>query len=245
METLRQTTIPSRIIDITKGKFIRKEGLEPSYVLTDINQKISRTKVVGTIVDKFFREETNYSSITIDDDTDSIQIKTFGADTSLLEKFEIGDMIFVIGKVREYNDQNYIIPEVIKKTEPNYESLHKLEVLKNLLEQKKILKIIEKHKDNFADLEELKKFLKKKYNIDESITETISVSLDKKQEAKEKDYKPFVIKKIEETDKGDGVGIKILFEECKLPENIFEEVVNELLSDGICYEPKPGVLRVV
>ncbi|MCD6226831.1 MAG: hypothetical protein J7J93_03525 [Candidatus Aenigmarchaeota archaeon] len=245
MENLRQTAIPSRIIDITKGRFIRKEGLEPSYILTDMGQKISRTKIVGTIVDKFIREESNYSTITLDDDTDSIQIKTFGNDTSLLENFDIGDIVFVIGKIREYNNQNYIIPEIIKKVEPDYEYLHKLEVLRNLLEQKKIIKIIKKHKDNFADLEELKRFLKKKYNIDENIIETIFLLLNEKQEAKEKDYKPLIIKKIEELDKGDGVEIKILFEQCKLPGDIFEEVVNELLSEGICYEPKPGVLKVV
>jgi len=246
MENLRQPTIPSRIIDITKGKFIQQEGMQPSYILTKLNQKISRAKIVGTVIDKFSREDSNYSVITIDDTTDSLRVKAFREDISKLENTEIGDSVMVIGKIREYNNENYIIPEIVKKIEdPNYESFHKLNVLKTILEHKKIIKLIEKNKDNFTDLKELKKFLNKKHNIDEDTTETVVLSMEKKQEKKEKDYKPIVIKKIEELDKGDGVKVKILFTECDLKEEIFQEVVNELLSDGICFEPKPGILRVV
>lgn len=246
MENLRQPTIPSRIIDITKGKFIQQEGMQPSYIITKLNQKIARAKIVGTVTDKFLRDDNNYSVLTIDDSTDSLRIKAFREDVSKLENIEIGDSVMIIGKVREYNNENYIIPEIIKKLEnPNYESLHKLETLKFILEQKKITELIEKNKDNFTDLEELKKFLSKKYNISGETTEAIVSSLDEKQQKKEKDYKPVVIKKIEELDTGDGVEVKILFDACNIKEETFEEVINELLSDGICFEPKPGILKVV
>ena len=244
METLRQTTVRSRISDVVNGKFIRKEGMEPSYVLTELGQKISRAHLLGTIVDKFTSEDGNYSSITIDDDSDSIRIKAFREDSNIFDNFEIGDLVIVIGKVREYTDENYIIPEIVKKiVNPNYEILHKLEVLKRLLKNKKVLEDIKKEKEKFADAGELKKYAKK-HGVDTEAVEAVVETLTE-QETEEKDYKPLVLETLEKLDEGEGVEFKRLLDESKLSENTFEEVINELLSDGICFEPKPGVLKMV
>ena len=64
-------------------------------------------------------------------------------------------------------------------------------------------------------------------------------------EEKKEDYKPFVLETLEKLDKGEGIEFKVLLKESKLPENVFEEAVNELLSDGTCYEPSPGVMKKV
>lgn len=238
--------IPSRISDIVSAGFIRKEGLEPSYILTDHGKRISRVKLVGTIVDKFMSEDGNYSSITVDDDSDSIRVKAFKEDANMFDNFEIGDLVLVIGKVREYGDENYIIPEVVKKTlSPNYESLHRLEVLKHLINQKKTFETIKKEKDNFADLEELKKFVTKTYKINEKTTEGIIEILSEKEETKEKDYKPLILETIERLDKGVGIEMGELFKESKIPEGLFEEAMRELLSEGLCFEPSPGVVKKV
>jgi len=246
METLRQTTIRSRISDVVNGNFIRKEGLEPSYVLTELGQKISRSNLLGTIVDKFMSEDGNYSSITIDDDSDSIRIKAFRENVNIFDNLETGDFVMVIGKVREYADENYIIPEIVKKiADPNYECLHKLEVLKQLLKQKKVLESLKKEKEKFGNIEELKTFAKKKYDADSNTVEAIVESLTVEEETEEKDYKPLVLETLDKLDEGEGVEFKKLLEQSKLSENIFEEVINDLLSDGICFEPKPGVLKRV
>jgi len=245
MENLRQTTVKARISDVINNKFVKKEGLEPSYILTELGQKISRVNLVGTIIDKFMSEEGNYSSITMDDDSDSIRVKAFKEDSNIFDNLEVGDLVTLIGKTREYNGENYIIPEIIKKVaDPNYESLHRLEVLKQLLKQKKDLENIKKIKDNFGSVEELKEHAKKEYNIDESAVDAVIESLLKGEEKKE-DYKPFVLETLEKLDKGEGIEFKVLLKESKLPENVFEEAVNELLSDGTCYEPSPGVMKKV
>ena len=140
METLRQTMIKTRISDVVNGKFIKKEGMEPSYVLTEMGQRISRANILGMMVDKFVSEDSSFSTITIDDDTDSIRVKVFRDNVNMFDNLEVGDLIMVIGKIREYMGENYIIPEVAKKiANPNYESLHKLEVLKQLMGQKKLM----------------------------------------------------------------------------------------------------------
>lgn len=246
METLRQTAIRTRISDIISGKFVRKEGLDPSYVLTNLGEKMSRTKIVGMIVDKFMSEDGSYSSLTVDDDSDSIRIKYFGEDAEKVNETEVGNFVMIIGKVREYANENYIIPEIIKKiNKPNYELLHKLEVLKKILEQKKIIETLKKESENFTDVEELKKFAEKKYGISGQVVEAFTESLKNKEEPKKKDYKPMVLETLDKLDEGEGIEIRKLIEECKLPENIFEEVINELLTDGICFEPKPAVLKKV
>ena len=246
METLRQTTSRARISDIVNGNFVRKEGFEPSYVLTDLGQRISRTYLIGTIVDKFMSENGNYSSITIDDDSDSIRIKAFREQVNIFDNFNIGDLVMVIGKVRNYADENYVIPEIVKKiTDPNLESLHKLEILKQLTLNKKFLETIKKEKENFGDVEKLKKYVKKQYGIDPEVVDSNLESLTTEEETKEKDYKPLLLETLDRLDEGEGMEFKKLLEESKLPENTFEEVINEILSDGICFEPKPGIIKRV
>jgi len=245
METLRQTAAPSRISDIVSGTFVRKEAMEPSYILTSLGEKISRTKTVGTIVEKFMSEDGNYSSVTVDDDTDAIRVKAFKEDADFFEKFNVGNNVLLIGKVREYNGENYIIPEIIRKVANDYEIYHKLSVLRQLTERKKIYDIIQKQKSKFADFEELKKFMIKKYGFDEKIIQDILETVENKEERKEKDYKPFLLENIDKLNEGEGVEIRKLLEESKIEENIFQEAVGELLTDGICYEPRPGVIKKV
>jgi len=245
METLRQTSKVVRISDLVNGTFVRKEGMEPSYVLTNLGEKISRTKIFGTVVDKFMSEDGNYSSVTVDDDTDAIRVKAFKEDADFFDKFNVGDNVLLIGKVREYNGENYVIPEIMRKVGNDYEGYQKLKVLKGLLEKKKINEIVQKQKDKFADFEELKKFMIKKYGFDEESIGSVLENLGEKEKKKEKDYKPLLLETIEKLDKGSGVKTKKLLEEVKIEESVFQEAVNELLSDGICYEPKPGMIKKV
>jgi len=145
----------------------------------------------------------------------------------------------VIGKVREYAEENYIIPEIAKKiANPNYESLHKLEILKQLVKQKKIMEEI-KGKE-IGNIEELEK----KYGVDTEAVDGVVESLNAEEE-KSEDYKPLVLETLDGLDKGKGVEFKKLLKESKLQENVFEEVINELLSNGTCFEPKAGVLKRV
>ncbi len=245
MGTRRQTAIRTRISDIVNSKFVHKEGLEPSYVITDLGLKISRARVVGTVVDSFFSEDGNFSSITIADDTGSIRAKAFQENSNIFDPIDIGDSVLIIGRVREYSEENYIIPEIIKKiADPNYALLHKLEVLKEILNQRKFFDIISKEKVKFSDLEELKNYLIKEYGISDYYLDGIFETLSEIETIKQENYKPVLIEAIRKLDKGKGVEIKKLLDEINLPDNVFEEVVNELLNEGICYESSPGNLKL-
>ena len=118
------------ISDLYNGKFVEKESeLDSSYVLLD-NKKISRAYIIATVIQKFENEDMSYASITIDDGSSDIRIKAWKNDIDLISNSMIGDLILVVAKVKKYNDEIYLVPEIIKKIDPNWELVHKISLLK-------------------------------------------------------------------------------------------------------------------
>ena len=246
MEIKRQTAIKTRISDIVNSKFIKKEGLEPSYVLTDLGQRISRAKIVGIVTDKFFNDSNSFSSITIDDGTGAVRIKAFQDNIDMLQNLEIGNLLMIIGRVREYAEENYISPEAIKSiANPNYELLHKVEILNNILENRKFLEIVNREKEKISDLNELKNYLNNEFGIGEQIFESILESMNESERMKDNDYKPLLISTLKKMDEGNGVEIIKLLKEVRLPADVFNDILSNLLEEGVFYESMPGVLKLV
>jgi replication factor A1 len=145
------------ISDIVKGKFIKIENR--SYVTTPFGLNINRVRIFGIIVDKkIFKQDQNeenidvakkdYAYLVIDDGTETIRIKTWGADIDQhkLPDLNIGENLDVIGKVREYNEEIFIMPEIIHRIkDPNLELLRELEKieLKKLFKDKKIVNMVD------------------------------------------------------------------------------------------------------
>lgn len=94
------------------------------------NKQIARVNIIANVVDKYIQEgEKKFGSITLDDGSGQIKIKTFGEDVD--EKFSnlnLGDTILLIGLLRSWNNELYISPEIIKKKDPSYLLLRKLEI---------------------------------------------------------------------------------------------------------------------
>ncbi|MEM7827651.1 MAG: OB-fold nucleic acid binding domain-containing protein, partial [Candidatus Aenigmatarchaeota archaeon] len=192
-----------RIADLLNGKFFygSKEEMKPSYVITPFGEKVSRVNLIGTVIDKFLSEDGNYSVVTIDDGTEAIRVKSF--EGLPFERVELGDLVRVIGKLKEYNGELYISHEIVEKiNDVNFELLSKVEILNNLIKQKKIVDDI-KSLFNRMDENELKNYARDTYSIDE---ETLSVIIESKK--KEIDYKPVVLEVIQKLDEGKGVEIK-------------------------------------
>ncbi|MCK4429477.1 MAG: hypothetical protein KAU95_03815 [Candidatus Aenigmarchaeota archaeon] len=143
----RQVARKLDIKTVNRGEYVQIDRISeetkylPNYVEVD-GVKISRVRLLATVIDKFVSEDGNYASLTLDDTTDTIRCKIFlnsnfeNASQSLvdletIENIEKGIVVDIIGKVKEYNEERYIQPEVITKIEnPNFEVLRKLEVKK-------------------------------------------------------------------------------------------------------------------
>jgi len=229
-----------RASDLFNGKYFygSKEEMKPSYVITPFGEKVSRVNLLGTVIDKFVNEDGNYSSVTVDDGTEAIRVKSF--EGLPFEKFELGDSVRVIGKLKEYNGELYISHEIIEKVKDvNFEVLSMIEILSRLIKQKKIVDDV-KSLSNQLDEVELKSYARDTYSIDE---ETLSVIIESKK--KEIDYKPVVLEVIQKLDEGKGVEIKKLFEMLNLPDSVVERTLDELINDGSLYEPTVGFLKKV
>jgi len=230
-----------RIADITNGKYFPgsregEDGYKASYVVTPYGEKISRANVVATITEKFVSEENNYATITVDDGTDAIRAKAFGEDVKLFGSFESGNLVIVVGKVKEYQGEVYINAEVIRVVETNYQTLRRLEILEELNKRKALVENLRKMQRHFSE-EDLKEYAKR-MGIDEEVLDVVL-------EKKELDYKPKVLEIIDGLDDGNGVEIAKLFDILKLPDIVVERTIDELIADGSIYEPLPGKFKKI
>jgi uncharacterized protein len=123
-------------------------------------KNVVRVNVVANIIDKYVQEdgEKKFGSLTLDDASGQLKVKAFGEDVKKFEEFQQGDTVNIIGLIRQWNDELYVIPEVIKKKEPSYLLLRKFETDVNKKEslddgdlkefKGKVLSMIKKEEEN-------------------------------------------------------------------------------------------------
>ena len=72
--------------------------------------------------------KTHTLILPIDDGTETIRAKAWGNEAASLQEVEENILALVIGKVKEYNEEIYLVPEIIRPLDdPNFLTLHKLE----------------------------------------------------------------------------------------------------------------------
>lgn len=126
----RNTAYKLRIGDILKGVPSITEGKFLFLELGD--KKVVRTNIIANCVDKFVQEgEKQFASLTIDDASGQLRIKAFGEDIIPLKDIMQGDTLQVIGNIREWNGEIYILPEIVKKIDTRWLLVRKLEIQNN------------------------------------------------------------------------------------------------------------------
>jgi RPA family protein len=233
MPMQRQTAVRARIVDIVSGEFVKKEGMEPSYVVTPGKDSISRARIVGTVVGKFDSEDGNFSSVTLDDATGTIRAKLW-REVALLNGVKAGDLVSLVGKVREYEGEIYIVPEIVTPVTPGEEALARLEVLKKIKER------------NAGAAGK-----KEKAAAGEEAEEAPQAGTSEQPGGKEaegaaekgEDPRKKIMGIIEQDP--DGIKYPDLMQQAGLPEETVEDVINELLGEGVCYEPTPGKIKKI
>jgi len=123
----RNVAYKLRIGDVLKAKPIMGDGRFLFLELGD--KKIVRINILANCVDKYVQEgERKYASLTVDDASGQIRLKAFGDDIEFLKTITQGDTLQIIGNIREYNSELYILPEVVKKVDPRWLLVRKLEI---------------------------------------------------------------------------------------------------------------------
>ncbi|MFH1209559.1 MAG: hypothetical protein V1663_02105 [archaeon] len=213
MEIKRQTAYKLWISYINNSNFVKTlEEFSPNYIEVN-NKRVSRVNLIGTVINRY--ENLNYISLIIDDSSSQISIKAWNEDSVLLKSINVSDIILVIGKLKQssLNNSIYVLPEIVKQVDLNFELLRKLELLK---EYGKPL------------IEEIKK----EENLDkkeEAFVEEIKVSNSLRQQ---------VLNTIERLDSDEGITLSEISKELKEEEITVNEILEDLIKEGEIFQIK-------
>ncbi|MFC1691563.1 hypothetical protein ACFL0W_05280 [Nanoarchaeota archaeon] len=235
----RQTAVKARIKDLLHGEYIVKDGWQPNVLRLKNNQELSRVNLMGIIVDKGANEE---KTAVLDDGDNQIMIRVLD-EGNPLENSNMGDVSVVIGRPRLFNNEIYIMPEIVRKIDSTkWMEIRKIEL------NKLFGSIVYTEKDLKKTVEN-----KQQINISENtvekekvISEIISDQEIVKEESlviKEENSAERIIKIIKDLDTGDGVDIDYLLE--KYNKDDGEKIISDLMKSGDIFEIKAGKVKVL
>jgi len=214
----RQIACKARIADLINGKYIKEEGWTPNYIITKQGKHISRINLIGTIISKGDSGK-DYQSLIIDDGSGNISLRAFEKNEAI-NNTEIGDVIIVIGRPREYGSEKYIVPEIIKKINNNkWINVRKIEL-------------------EIEDLKTTELPAKEEKVIIESI-ESESV----KQTKSIINNPQIVYETVKKLDSGQGVNIDKIIKKTGIKEA--EEIIKKFLMEGEMFEISPGKIKIL
>lgn len=125
----RNIAYKMRIGEILTGKIIM-DG-ERFKFLDSPGKQVVRINLVANVIDKYVQDgEKKYAAVTLDDASGQIKLKAFGDDIEKFSQLNQGDTILAVGLIRIWNNEVYVTPEIIKKKEPAYLLVRKLEIEK-------------------------------------------------------------------------------------------------------------------
>jgi len=190
-EIRRQTAYKCSIKQLLDSRYVQQQGLNPNYI--DLGKtKAARLNILAILISK----EGN--TLIVDDGTGQMQVMLF-------EEYQkknlpnLGELIMLVGKPREYNEKRFFVPEIIKVLDNHKWIEHrKKELIMNNVE-------IEK----------------KPQKEKETTKEPILNNVENHQEK--------IFKKIKELDKGDGVSYNDLIKSLKIKniEKEIEDLLKE------------------
>ncbi len=242
-EIKRLTALKTSIKPVISGRFVKQEGFNPSFVVSPSGQRLSRVRILATVVDKY--ESEKFTSITLDDGTATIRVKVFGS--TLLGRIGEADIVDVIGRVKEYSREIYILAEAALVTEdPNREILRALEIRKHMdtwnAKKSRILEL----QNQASDVIELKALVASE-GMDPDDVEPVMLSQEITEEEPKEDAnteaKSKILGLVESLDSGKGADYTELIKASDLAEDVLDSIINDLLNDGLCFEPKPGKIK--
>ncbi|MGY5852105.1 MAG: OB-fold nucleic acid binding domain-containing protein [Candidatus Thorarchaeota archaeon] len=120
----RMTAVRASIADIVDGTYGVDNG---PRVITKDNVELRRVTLVGSVADHPVHGDA-FSSLILTDGTQKIRVKAWKTDKDKIKDIEKGSLLMIIGKIRAYNDEVYIVPEIVREfSSQHYMELHLLQ----------------------------------------------------------------------------------------------------------------------
>ncbi len=131
----RETAYKLRVGDLLRGNQIfdespNSENTRPRLLHVELgDKKLVRVNIIANVIDKFESQgETKFATITIDDGSGQVRVRVFGEDLNKFQDIVQGDTLLIIGLLRSFNQELYILPEIVRKFDPKYLLVRKLEI---------------------------------------------------------------------------------------------------------------------
>lgn len=234
---LRHVATKVAIKNVIEGQLKLDQEQNYNYLLTPDNQKLYRINIVAIIVQK--EKIGSITNLLLDDGSAKIIVRSFEPNKNI-EQLTVGNAIIVIGKVRIYNTEIYISPEICKKIDSRW-----LKVRANDNKIKSSNNNQEKE-GSFKD----EKQLVNKETINPEIEKipienetTINEPLN--QEESMDEFLPFqkLTQIIKELDPGEGVPIEVIIEKSDLEDA--EKLLKKMLEKGDIFQNQPGKVKIL
>ncbi|MBI1934913.1 hypothetical protein HYS31_00585 [Candidatus Woesearchaeota archaeon] len=105
----RDVAYKTSVFDVLNRELVM-DGMFSHIIFGNI--KVSRANIIATLVNK--QELPNCTAGIIDDGTGRVLLKSFEK-IGMFANIDIGDPLVVIGRIREFGGERYIMPEIVKK----------------------------------------------------------------------------------------------------------------------------------
>jgi RPA family protein/predicted transcriptional regulator len=245
-----------KVKDIAEGRYTDDGFIEHNDL------QVNRVRLMGTVVQKFVADDSKYGFFIVDDGSQTIRVRSFQDSVGLIKGVEISDIVDVFGRIRKYEDEIYVIPEIVKKVDdPNFWILRQIELKKQ--EEKAPVRKAEpaeevvQHREEHAKKEipksakpeaKAQKLVAPEEVVEEEVIEEVIDKQPVKSAAKtEETISPRrkLIECIAAHDKGEGVDIDKLIEKCGLAENVMDNILTDLMNEGEIFEPRAGKVKIL
>ena len=228
------------IRELEEGKHIEEKDQSPNYILVDENKKIFRINIIATLVHKELWGSV--TSILIDDGSGKIILRIFEENKAVFH-LEVGDVVQVIGKIRVFNQEKYIFPEIIKKINPFWLKVRSLEVQRDKKQTEKEEKPA--HKIESKKSEDKKEIIKETISSKKIVQDLDHLEVISEEIEENDPLLPFekLSKLISELDKGEGAMIEEIIERSPLEKT--EELIEKMLENGDIFQNMPGKVRLL
>lgn len=218
----RTTAKKITINEVLKSEYFKEEGWTPNYLKT-VRGNVSKINIIGVIISKD-------DNIVVDDSTGTIGLRTFEND-AIFNGHNIGDIVLIIGKPREFNNNKYISPDIIRKVDTLWMQARMMELgIQSSNSFDKTIGV-----DNNVE----------KVIVEEKIVSNAEVSSNNENVSSDKEVNNFekIINFIDSNDSGQGV----MIDEIILNSNVTnsEKIITSLLEEGEIFEIKPGVVKIL
>ncbi len=227
----RQTAIPLSIKDVLDAEYIKGDNSEPNHLKLSSGKKVSRINIIAVIVS--IPTDMN-ENVLIEDGSGRIQLRAFD-NQGIFNNITIGDIALIIGKPRIFNNEFYIIPEIIRKVNNN----SWIELRKKELRLQQFTSSFTENIDKDA----------KNLAINKPVQENLVPKTDAKGIAKDdeqgyiKSDSLQIYNMIKEFDNGEGVDIEEVIMKSGLANA--NDIITGLLLEGEIFEIKPGRLKIL